>query len=378
MRAWVFQDHRQKEKLGDKAPWSAGWVDPEGKRRSKRIGSKSMAEKYARKKEGQLAAGLCPSGPQRVTWQRFRKEWEEQIASTMIPHTKGVSLRAVHHFERIIKPVKTDTIKTQTIDIYKAKRRQERGKLPGSVTSPATLNKELRHLKTVLRKAHEWGYLPTMPKIKMVKEPGKLVQFVTTEHFGAMYKACDLATRPAAGHYTAADWWRGLLTFAYMTGWRIREILALKWDDVSLDGGYAITWHDDNKGKRDERVPLHAVVVEHLRKLVDFGPLVFPWPRHDTSLWADFRAIQKAAGIELSCHEQHEHSDACGFYGFHDLRRGFATENAENLGMALQAFMRHKCYTTTQKYINMARQAPADGRKASRAGVPWPSLRAVS
>jgi hypothetical protein len=69
MRAWVFQDFRQKKKLGEKAPWSAGWVDPEGKRRSKRIGSKSMAEKYARKKEGELAAGLCQSEPQRVTWQ---------------------------------------------------------------------------------------------------------------------------------------------------------------------------------------------------------------------------------------------------------------------------------------------------------------------
>ena len=57
MRAWTFQDHRQKKKLGDKAPWSAGWIDPEGSKRSKRIGSKSRAEKYARKKEGELAAG---------------------------------------------------------------------------------------------------------------------------------------------------------------------------------------------------------------------------------------------------------------------------------------------------------------------------------
>ena len=30
MRAWLFQDHRQKQKLGDEAPWSVGWIDPEG------------------------------------------------------------------------------------------------------------------------------------------------------------------------------------------------------------------------------------------------------------------------------------------------------------------------------------------------------------
>ena len=58
MRAWVFQDHRQKQRLGAKAPWSVGWLDPQGKRRSKRIGAKSLAQKYVRRIEGQLAAGI--------------------------------------------------------------------------------------------------------------------------------------------------------------------------------------------------------------------------------------------------------------------------------------------------------------------------------
>ena len=59
MKAWLFQDHRQKQNMGaQKCPWSVGWIDPEGKRKSKRIGSKSMAEKYRRKIEGELAAGL--------------------------------------------------------------------------------------------------------------------------------------------------------------------------------------------------------------------------------------------------------------------------------------------------------------------------------
>jgi hypothetical protein len=45
MRAWTFQDTKQKQKLGEsKCPWSVGWMDSEGRRRSKKVGSKSLAE----------------------------------------------------------------------------------------------------------------------------------------------------------------------------------------------------------------------------------------------------------------------------------------------------------------------------------------------
>lgn len=74
-------------------------------------------------------------------------------------------------------------------------------------------------------------------------------------------------------------------------------------------------------------------------------------------MYEEFARVQDAAGIDLPCPEKHEHTDACHRYGFRDLRRAFATMNADRLsGDALQALMRHKSYTTTQRYINMARQ----------------------
>jgi integrase len=57
---------------------------------------------------------------------------------------------------------------------------------------------------------------------------------------------------------------------------------------------------------------------------------------------------------------EHEHTPFCHVFGFHDLRRAFATMNADKLSPdALQALMRHKSYQTTQVYINMARQMDA-------------------
>jgi len=356
MKAWLFQDTRQKQNLGDKCPWSVGWIDPDGRRRSKRIGPKSLAQKYARKLEGQLAAGGY-QGESRKQWADFRDEYEATIAGRVAPNTRREILNALNHFERLIKPKRLTAVQTKAIDEYVERRRKERGKKRESTVSPATVNKELRHIKAVLHIANDWGYLPRMPKVRMVKEPVKLIRYVTPEHFAAIYRACDVAVRPQSQAYQSAEWWRALITFAYMTGWRVSEPLALQWDDGPSDRAPPLTRNEDNKRNRDERVPLHPVVVDHLRTIIDFGPLVFYWPHHERTLWTDFAKIQESAGIALPCREKHEHTPACHVYGFHDLRRAFATVNAPKLSAdALQALMRHKSYTTTQRYVNMAKQ----------------------
>ena len=261
----------------------------------------------------------------------------------MKPQTKRCTLEALDHFQRIIKPQKVAVIKTQTIDQFVVQRRKEEGR-KSETLSPATVNRDLRHIRAVLRIAHDWGYLLHVPKVRMLKEPKKLPRYMTPEDFAAIYSACEAAKRPEGLPFSAAAWWRALLTFAYMTGWRIGEILALRRDDLDLEAGAAITRAADNKGGRDEKTPLHEVVVDHLRQIVCFEPMVFPWYYHERTLWTDFGSIQEAAGIKPH-------------YGFHDLRRAFATVNAEKLTAdALQALMRHKSYSTTQRYINIARQ----------------------
>jgi integrase len=143
-------------------------------------------------------------------------------------------------------------VSTQTIDEYRAKRRADRGKKQGDTISPASVNKELRHLRAILKKAHKWGYLPTMPDFQFEKEPRKLPRYIAPDHFAAIYQACGVAVEPTGLPYSAVDWWRGLLITAYMTGWRINELLSLRREDLDLENGTAITRWEDNKGKRDE------------------------------------------------------------------------------------------------------------------------------
>ena len=321
-----------------------------------------MAGKSARRLEGELASGTYRA-ENRTLWGEFRKEYEGRMGPPRVsPRTWRTVRDVLNHFERLVHPGRVESIKTTVIDQYIATRQTETGHKKARI-SPATINRELRHLKAVLRIAHEWGYLPAVPKVRMLKEPKKLPRYVTPEHFASIYKACGATRRPEGFGFSPADYWRALLTFCYMTGWRISEPRALRWDDVSLDKGQALTRFGDNKGGRDDVAPLHPVVVDHLRKLVEGAigqPMVFPWPHHERTLWVEFAAIQEAAEIDLPCRENHKHTDACHRYGFHDLRRAFATMNAERLSAdALQTLMRHKSYLTTKRYVNMARQINA-------------------
>src|SRR5262249_11823903 len=150
--------------------------------------------------------------------------YEEKILTGLARKTKDAAIDSLGHFQRISKPGRVQSIKTAMIDEFISKRRHEAGLKPGSVVSPATINKDLRHIKAALRIAKDWGYLPDVPKIRMVKEPQKLPTFVTPEHFDVIYsKACGLARFPneEEQRYTSAEWWKALVVTAYMTGLRI-------------------------------------------------------------------------------------------------------------------------------------------------------------
>jgi integrase len=142
-----------------------------------------------------------------------------------------------------------------------------------------------------------------------------------------------------------------------MTGWRIGEILDLRRVDVDLETGIATVDAESTKGRRTARVELHPVVVDHLRAIVEFQPLVFDWPHHERTLWADFKSLKDAAGLKFPG-------------AFHRLRFGFANANVDALPAdLLQRLMRHQAASTTRRYINAAERMKRVGT-AARLHVP--------
>lgn len=365
--AWVFQHPKEVARVGEKkAAWNVGWHEPDGKRRQQSFGPGSNGKKDAFRMKKQIEAELLTGTyviKRSVSWGRFREELRDDVFSSMGDENARIYENALEHFQRITKPRNVASIGVKKIDQYISVRSGEQGRKKGSKVSPATINKELRCLKSAFNYAHEWGYLPIKPSFKKrwIREPEKLPCFVTDEDFTKIYDACKVAERPMIPNVSPAVWWQALLIMAYMTGWRIDELLSFKRKDLDLVEGTAITRHKDNKGKRDALISIHDMVIDHIKKIHSFDEFVFPWPLARRQLYDQFHAIQEAAEIYLDCDEDHEHNDSCHHYGFHDIRRAFATGNAGTLSSEeLQGLMRHQSYTTTKKYINMAKQLRSD------------------
>ncbi|OYV81573.1 MAG: hypothetical protein B7Z73_17935, partial [Planctomycetia bacterium 21-64-5] len=348
MKAWTFQYKNDVAKKGDAASWYTGWVDPDGKRRSKSFGpgdkGKSAAERHAVKIEDRIASGRYENKATK-TWAAFRAEYDEQIIGAMTELRSAEAAKlALDTFGKKMKPGKMAAIKSQTVDKFIKLRMLDDG-YGGRKLSKATINKELRYLRAALRVAHEWEYLPKVPRFKFFKLAEKLPTFIPPEDFAKLYQACGQAKLPGdVKNVSAENWWKGLLMLGYMTGWRIGQLLALKWADVDLGAGVAISRAADNKGKRDMAIDLHPVAVEHVRKLegskLALETYVFPWNHSQRPLWTQFYKLQEAAKVKPSTKDR---------YGFHDIRRAFATMNAAGMDLfTLQRLMQHKSIETTK------------------------------
>ena len=211
-KAWVYQDDKQVKKHGEAgASWYVGWVDPAGKRKGKSCGpgleGQRNAEKLRKRLEAELTTGTYED-TSRASWEEFRERYTELVLDGMKHENRIETVNALDHFARLLKVKKIAAVGSSDIVTYVARRRKEPGSRKGSTTSPATINKELRHLRAVFRKAKKLGYLVTAPDFDFLREPKKLPTWIPPDHLAKLYQACDIAKSPEGMPYPPAQWWR--------------------------------------------------------------------------------------------------------------------------------------------------------------------------
>lgn len=368
MRVRVFQDSKEKARLGArKCPWSVEWRD-NGRRRSKSIGSKDDANDFAAVKKTELlnrVKGIRVD----MKWDDFVEQYktEKVEASGKRPGTiKEINL-ALSRFKELCKPKWVHQIDDHTLDQFSSRRFKQKG-IHAQKIRPATVKKELRHIRAALGVAKRWKYVAEVPEMPEIHEDEREKLHVTEEHFALMMKAADSATFPEMDMHdlhpgcTPGDWWRALFATAWVTGARISAILKLRWQDLDFETGRILSRASTTKGRKDVRPDIKAAM-PYLEKICGGDPRLLPWNHAPRTLYREFERIQESAMdddenrlINLPCqdidNEDHVCNEWCHVYGFHAFRYAHARVNWAN--PQLQNQMGHACRATTDRYRQWA------------------------
>ncbi len=178
------------------------------------------------------------------------------------------------------------------VEKYKSMRMKDKTSQSEKRTvSSNTINKELILASQVYEKAKEWGkYNGGNPfkgirlKLKKGKKPGSL----SPEDVQALI---DAIIHPVK---------KDLVEFAFNTGWRISEIIGLRWEDVDLESSLA--WIVDPKNGNSVEIELNASAKEVISRQAKRSDYVFCHKNGNpfkTNLYGALRQAAKRAGVDL-------------------------------------------------------------------------------
>lgn len=195
------------------------------------------------------------------------------------PHLAGKELHSINR-------VSVDTLKMRKI---------------ATGVKPATVNRTLALIRSVLRAACDWEWIDGAPKIRLLAEPKKRVRYLLKSEAESL-----LAELPPHLSHMAA--------FSLATGLRKGNVLGLQWSQVDLTRRIAWIHPDQSKSRVAIGVPLNDDAVRILSLQRGVHPkFVFTYegkPVHQTTTAAWYKALKR-----------------CGITNFrwHDLRHTWAS-----------------------------------------------------
>jgi len=176
------------------------------------------------------------------------------------------------------------------IEEYQGRRKKEpSGRTPKTLTMPATINREIACLRSILRRAANEGVIDSVPvnEFTLLPENNVRDRLLSQEEFDRLLPHCP----PHA---------QLVLLTAYHTGMRLSEIMNLTWDKVKLNESLIYLEEEDTKTEEKRFVP----ICEELKSMLESLPRhqsnrVFTY--NDTplnSLRNSFKTALKKAQIE--------------------------------------------------------------------------------
>ncbi|MBW1992357.1 MAG: site-specific integrase [Deltaproteobacteria bacterium] len=314
--------------------WWVEWYQ-DGQRRRERIGSnKEAAEQRLREVLKARAEGrYIRKSPDLATRFRDLAVWYLGLSEVQAKRSYVRDRLSVAHLNAFFGDRLLKEITPSLVEAYRHKRLGEpSGRTPDTLTTPATVNREIACLKTIFNKAIRDGKAERNPTkgVKLLREHNKRDRVLSPEEYSRLLDHCPPHLAP-------------VVKLAYHTGMRQGEILGLKWGQVELKGGFIRLTPDQTKTAEGRLVPLPPELVEMFRAMPRGLPQtpVFTYKGQGVAeMKRSFKTAVKRAGIED--------------FTFHDLRHTFTT-NAVRAGVPIPVIMEitgHKSLAMFKRYAN--------------------------
>ena len=301
--------------------WWVGWYES-GKRKTKALPSKTLAEHYRQIKYTQLNSDVF-IGTVTVDWTQMRDEYEH---SKKITGNQDVSIYEIaltlRHFERLIGRCNSKQITQNTIDKFILERSKE--------VKRTTLNKDIRNIRAFINWCRENRYVNGEIKLKLLKEDERPVKSLTKIQIKKLLSA-----------FKPYQTMRMRILLALGTGLRGGDIELLRISDLDFENSYVTTRSRKTRksmGSRPTPVPIMAELKKYVSGLNSKQEKILI-DRFNEYRW---KQIRQKLGL----------SD----FTFHDLRKTFGSVLAQK-GVAtavIQKLLEHSSPDLTNKvYMNV-------------------------
>jgi integrase len=212
--------------------------------------------------------------------------------------------------------------------------------------APATVNRELACLRTLLKlAAEEWDALPKVPRIRLEKEPEGRIRWLEADEEARLLAACRTSRNP---HLAP------VVTLAIETGMRFGEIMGLTWEN-SIDLTRGVIRLEHTKSGRRREIPMRQAVYDLLAALPVKSGRLWPVARTRKGTPHPAAVAPKPARMNKAFLNA---VDAAGLVAltFHDLRHHFASWFVMRGGtlQALREILGHKDLSLTLRYAHLS------------------------